>query len=437
MKKDRKLLSILITLCLVLSAAVFFVSAEDEEPEPAKAQGTEMLSSDTGEAQESIDTEKAGDIREAKEAEKTGPSEETEDAVKTEIAGENEDTVNTETTEDTKEKEKTESSKEPEEGEKEIKTKEKNESEKKESSEKTEETGKAAPDGEEMLIEGMEEPLKEIRMLKSASATRGASTGSRLDPLKIKSISWKHAGWSYLISWATLNPMDGTHKRKISGIKDADGNEMLDDPNVTAGYAYCCEPGTNTPEDIYFGHTFSADDGAYTAKNGGTVQGRNQIIRVFDEASAKAAGEEYAAMRKMLYYLPGGDGWKSTTKAWYTDFKNTHGLGKKGERGGITNEQSLAHLALSLKWQKLDANEQPVNGGVSAKQLVSWCDDDTQALINRYVKVVSSQQDPPEDFLVFYVYTQDAQDLWGVFGELDDSGSVKMKKESGNKGITG
>ena len=69
MKKDRKLLSILITLCLVLSTAVFFVSAEDEAPEPVKAQETETLSSDTEETQESIDTEKAGDIREAKEAE--------------------------------------------------------------------------------------------------------------------------------------------------------------------------------------------------------------------------------------------------------------------------------------------------------------------------------------------------------------------------------
>ncbi len=288
-----------------------------------------------------------------------------------------------------------------------------------------------------MLVEGTELPLKEVEVMEKESVARGASTGGRLDPLKIKSISWRHDGWSYLVSWATLNYMDGTHKRKITSIRDADGNQMLNDPNVSAGYAYCCEPGTNTPEDLHLGHTFCAEDGDYTAKNGRTVQGEEQIIRIFDEASASAAGEEYAAMRKMLYYLPGGDGWKSTTKAWYTDFKNSHGLGKKGERGGITGEQMLAHLALSLKWQKLDANEEPVNGGVSAKQLVSWCDDETKALINRYVKVVTSQPDPPEEFLVFYVYTHNAQDLWGVFGELDNTGYVKLKKESGNKTITG
>jgi len=300
----------------------------------------------------------------------------------------------------------------------------------------------AVPEGsgqeaEPMLIDGTDQSLEEIEVIEKNAVLRSASSGGRLDPLRIKSISWVHSGWSYLIYWENPYLRNATHKRKITSIKDSDGNELLNDPNVTAGYAYCCEPGIKAPEDVQFGHTFSEDDGAYTAKNGRTVQGEDQIIRIFDEASANAAGEEYAAMRKMLYYLPGGDGWKSTTKSWYTEFKNDHGLGKYGERGGITNEQMLAHLALSLKWQKLDANEEPVNGGTSAKSLVNKCDDETKALINRYVKVVTTQPDPPEDFLVFYVYTHNAQDLWGVFGELDNTGFVKMKKESGNKTITG
>lgn len=415
MNSKKQLMTIILTFLMIVSAVPFLALAEEGT---AVTDDKETVTEDIAEdaATEEIKKEAA-----AEEADKKETAEKDDNSGSAQSPKEGTETPAEEKKDEEKKGEEDE-------------IKEEADTEKK-SEEKTEE--KDAADSEPaMLIEGTEESKRDIKVLAKGTTDRSASSGSRLDPMKIKSISWKHDGWSYLISWENTNHVNASHKRKITSIKDTDGNEMLDDPNVTAGYAYCCEPGIKAPEDLHFGHTFSESDGNYTAKNGRTVQGEDQIIRVFDEASAEAAGEEYASMRKMLYYLPGGDGWKSTTKSWYTSFKNEHGLGKRGERGGITSEHMLAHLVLSLKWQRLDANEVPVNGGTSAKELVSKCDDETKALINKFTKVVTTQPDPPDDFLVFYVYTNNAQDLWGVFGELDNSGFVTMKKESGDKSIT-
>ena len=264
------------------------------------------------------------------------------------------------------------------------------------------ETPEAVPEADEpRLIDGTD-PLQRRTLTVSRSMAKGVSTGSSLDPAKIKQISWVHDSWSSLISWNTLQPIDRTHIRKITSVKDEENNELLDDPEVYAGYGYCCEPGTNTPEDLHFGHIFSAEDGAYTVRDGGNEHGRAQKIRAFNAESAKAAGEKYVEMRKLLYYLPGGAGWKSVTKSWYTEFKSSHGLGKRGSKGGVTGYHELAHLALSYKWQQVGGAEHP--SGYDAKTMVGWCDDATQKLIKRYGDKVSGMTDvsglpePPEDF---------------------------------------
>lgn len=260
---------------------------------------------------------------------------------------------------------------------------------------------------------------------------KSASTGSKLDPTKIKKVSWVHSAWSWLIT-AQNNKADGTHVRKITSIKDDEGNELLDQDGVTAGYVYCTEPGTNTPEDLHFGHQFSASDGEYEAINGDTVQGKAQVIRAFNKESAAAAGTTYVKMRKLLYYLPGGDGWKSTTKVWYTSYKNSHGLGATGENPGVTGYHELAHMALSKLWRSEGKAEHPVGDRWNADQLYSFCDTATKNLIDRYVDYAldPNTEDPPEDFIVLFVSTHDAQDMWGVLGTLEeDTGWIQLKKE--------
>ena len=167
-------------------------------------------------------------------------------------------------------------------------TGEKEETKDKENEKKTKEEDN---NGQVLLIDGTDPAVLHLKA--AGGALKSASTGSKLDPTKIKKVSWVHSSWSWLIT-AQKNKADGTHVRKITSVKDDEGNELLDQDGITAGYVYCTEPGTNTPEDLHFGHQFGASDGEYEAKNGETVQSMADLAGKKIVASGQGSTPEYA-----------------------------------------------------------------------------------------------------------------------------------------------
>lgn len=200
----------------------------------------------------------------------------------------------------------------------------------------------------------------------------------------------------------------GYHQRKLTHINDTDVNTQSD---MQASYAFCVEPREIGPEgwDADTGDSFRAENG----KDG---------LRIYTYNGSNAG--DYAMMRKMCYYLPGGYGWNRVTSRWYRDYMDS-------VQTNEFTEYTLSATVLAKQWAK-DADDPEGNANYGYTSLSTR----SKALVDRFLREVPGLPDPPASYIAFYVEKDECQDIWGSLYAEPESGNITVIKKSSLPSLT-
>lgn len=172
----------------------------------------------------------------------------------------------------------------------------------------------------------------------------------------------------------------GTHLRWVTHIngEPVDTGEV---PGGTSSYAYCVQPYLDTP-----------DAGTYN------------VVVVDDGGSGRNA-----MMRKVVYYLPGGYGYTTTTGSRWFGANNKTGA----------TDYAIGHMVLSYIYE----------GYPDSGKIWSGVRSNVRAKVMEIVADVGNLPDPPADFEIFWVQVKGKQDTFGAFYK-EEFGTVSVRKSS-------
>lgn len=200
--------------------------------------------------------------------------------------------------------------------------------------------------------------------------------------------------------WAVPNDIPASlTQRKIDKINGKNINSLDD---IDASYLYCAEPGVTGPS-----------------------TGTYNVDEIYDGTETNFY---LLKMRKIIWYMPGGKGWNSTTKSrWYAPYEAA---------GGKTHAQVMCSAMIShfYKSYKGDAwggtaDILTYNGSHHSSSSL----DTTWAL--KWIDDLDNLPDPPTNFKVFFIKESKVQDLFGALymkNQLD----IFITKSSSNTAVT-
>ena len=213
-----------------------------------------------------------------------------------------------------------------------------------------------------------------LMLMAGASAT-GADAAA-------ETVTIKNGGIQYYGSGSA-----GTHLRWITHI-NGEPVDLGDVPGVTTSYAYCVQPYLDTPK-----------------------AGTYNVVVVEDDGSGRVA-----AMRKMVYYLPGAYGFtKVTGSRWFGSNNKT----------GAT-DYAIGHMVLSYIYE----------GYPDSGKIWSGVRANVRAKVLEIAADIGNLPDPPKDFEIFWVRVEGKQDTFGAFYR-EEVGSLNVRKDSANTLMTG
>lgn len=180
----------------------------------------------------------------------------------------------------------------------------------------------------------------------------------------------------------------GTHRTRVRWATAVNGNTI--DQGSAAGtsksYAYCVQPELDTPE-----------------------AGTYAVEPISNDSSGRLSD-----MRKMIYYLPGGYGYKAITKSrWFSSLPPGN------------TDFTTAHVILSYMYDYCSGSSD------------AWIGT-SEALRNKIIGIVADLRnlpDPPANFEVFWIKGNECQDTFGAI-YATEYGKAAVKKVSSNNVIT-
>lgn len=197
-------------------------------------------------------------------------------------------------------------------------------------------------------------------------------------------------------------PQDSPASLTARKIDKINGKKLSSLDDIDASYLYCAEPGVDGPAT----GTYNVDD-------------------IYDGTETNP---NLLAMRKIIWYMPGGKGWNTTTKSrWYAPYESA---------GGETNAMVMCSAMISHFYKAYRGSA----WGGTADILTydgahnSYASLDTTWAL-KWINDLPNLPDPPTSFKVFFIRNEKVQDLFGAL-YMKDQVDLTISKTVSNKAAT-